>query len=186
MELGCGHGRDTLLFARSGFQVTAVDYSGTALDALASGAAEVEGGFPVATKVFDVRKPLPFPDESFDACYSHMLLCMELSTSELRFLLGEIRRVLRPAGLALYSVRNTFDKHYRTGHHCSEDIYEVGGGFVVHFFSEEKVRHPSEGFEILEVRRMQEGGLIQRAFRRLPEKTWRPPWRPARQDGTER
>ncbi len=60
---------------------------------------------------------------------------MELSTTELKFILGEIRRVLKTGGLALYSVRNTFDKHYCTGLHRSEDIYEVAGGFVVHFFS---------------------------------------------------
>lgn len=164
LELGCGHGRDTLLFARNGFQVTALDYSGTALEALASAAADAGGGSPIATKVFDVRKPLPFPDGSFDAYYSHMLLCMDLSTSELRFLLGEVRRVLRTAGLALYSVRNNFDKHYGTGRHRSEDIYEVVGGFVVHFFSEGKIRDLSEGFEIREIRRMQEGGLPRELF----------------------
>lgn len=164
LELGCGHGRDTLLFARNGFQVTALDYSGTALEALESTATYAGGGSPIVTKVFDVRKPLPFSDGSFDACYSHMLLCMELSTVELRFLLGEIRRILRPAGLALYSVRNTFDQHYRPGLHRSEDIYEVPGGFVVHFFSEEKVRDLSKGFELLEIRRMQEGGLPRELF----------------------
>ena len=115
LELGCGHGRDTLLFARKGFEVTALDYSAEGLKGLAARAEEVGVSAHVATRSSDVRQMLPFPDGSFDACYSHMLLCMELSLDGLKSLVGEIRRVLRPGGLALYSVRNTFDPHYRTG-----------------------------------------------------------------------
>lgn len=164
LELGCGQGRDTLLFAGEGFQVTALDYSETGLLKLQGSAREIGVSDRVATRSFDVRKPLPFPDGSFDACYSHMLLCMELSTEELKFILGEIHRVLKAGGLAFYSVRNTFDKHYRAGLHRSEDMYEVVGGFVVHFFSEEKVRSLSEGYDIQEIRRMQEGGLPRELF----------------------
>jgi SAM-dependent methyltransferase len=163
LELGCGHGRDTLLFAREGFEVTALDYSKEALGILAARADEIGVSPHVARRVFDVRVALPFPDSSFDACYSHMLLCMELSTEELKFLVAEIRRVLRPGGLALYSVRNTFDKHYRGGVHKSEDMYEIGG-FVVHFFSEEMIQSLSRGYDVLEVNRMQEGSLPRELF----------------------
>lgn len=164
LELGCGHGRDALLFAKEGFQVTALDYSEAGLLSLQGSAREIGASDRIATRVFDVRKPLPFSDGSFDACYSHMLLCMELSTAELKFILGEIHRVLKPGGLSLYSVRNTFDKHYRTGLHRSEDMYEVVGGFVVHFFSEEKVRSLSGGYEIQDIHRMREGGLPRELF----------------------
>ncbi len=109
LELGCGQGRDTLLFAKEGFHVTALDYSAAGLLKLQESGREIGVSDRVSTQVFDVRKLLPFPDGSFDACYSHMLLCMELSTSELIFLIGEILRVLKTGGLALYSVRNTFD-----------------------------------------------------------------------------
>ena len=163
LELGCGHGRDTLLFAREGFEVTALDYSEETLGILAARAGEIGVSSHVARRVFDVREALPFPGGSFDACYSHMLLCMELSSKELKFLLGEIRRILRPGGLALYSVRNTFDKHYRAGIHRSEDMYEIGG-FVVHFFSQEMIRSLSRGYNILEVNRMQEGSLPRELF----------------------
>ena len=47
-------------------------------------------------------------------------------------------RVLKPQGLNLYTVRSTGDPHYRTGIHRGEDMWEIGG-FIVHFFSKEKV-----------------------------------------------
>ena len=34
LELGCGQGRDTLFFLRSGFEVWAADYSGPGLEAM--------------------------------------------------------------------------------------------------------------------------------------------------------
>ncbi len=163
LELGCGQGRDTLLFAREGFEVTALDYSEEGLKGLATRAEEVGVSAHVETRSFDVRQMLPFPDGSFDACYSHMLLCMELSSDELTALVDEIHRILRLGGLALYSVRNTFDPNYRTGIHKSEAMYEIGG-FVVHFFSDEKVRSLSDGYEILDIRRMREGSLPRELF----------------------
>ena len=163
LELGCGQGRDTLLFAKEGFHVTALDYSATGLLKLQGSAREIGVSDRIDTRSFDVRKPLPFPDGSFDLCYSHMLLCMELSTVELRFLLGEVRRVLKTGGLALYSVRNTFDKHHGAGTRKSEEMYDIGG-FVVHFFSEEKIRSLATGYELLDLRRMQEGSLPRELF----------------------
>jgi SAM-dependent methyltransferase len=163
LELGCGQGRDTLLFAREGFRVTALDYSEAGLGKLRESATDLGVFDRIDTRPFDVRKPLPFPDGSFDACYSHMLLCMELSTAELRFLLGEIRRVLKSGGLGLYTVRNTFDKHHGTGFHKSEEMYDIGG-FVVHFFSEEKVRSLATGYELLDLRRMREGSHPRELF----------------------
>ena len=57
----------------------------------------------------DVRQPLPLPDEAADAVYSHMLFNMALTTAELEFLAREVRRVLRPGGWHIYTVRHTGD-----------------------------------------------------------------------------
>jgi SAM-dependent methyltransferase len=163
LELGCGQGRDTFLFARNGLEVTALDYSETAIAAISGKAMDPEFSSRVHARTCNVKEPLPFPDESFDACYSHMLLCMELSTAEIASILRETHRLLKPGGLAVYSVRSNFDKHYRTGSHLAEDIYEIGG-FVVHFFSEKKVRKLARGYEILEIGRLEEGSLPRDLF----------------------
>lgn len=163
LELGCGQGRDTFFFARNGLRVTALDYAETAVAAIREKAAAAGLLSSIVAQAHDVRQPLPFPDASFDACYSHMLLCMELSTAEIAYILGEIHRVLRPGGIVLYSVRSSFDKHYRAGTHIREAIYEIGG-FTVHFFTEEKIRTLTKGYAILEIERLEEGSLPRDLF----------------------
>ena len=164
LELGSGQGRDTLFFARNGFQVSAADYSQAAVETIVSKAQAVGVSDLVAAVRQDVREPLQFPDESFDACYSHMLFCMALTTIELERLSREVWRVLRPGGLNVYTVRHTGDAHYGTGVHRGEDMWEVGG-FIVHFFNREKVIHLANGFEIVSIDEFEEGGLPRKLLR---------------------
>ena len=173
LELGAGQGRDTLLFAAAGLEVTALDYVEEGLGAIVR-KAEADG-YPgrIAPVCHDVRQPLPFPDASFDGCYSHMLYCMALTTGELEALSAEVLRVLRPGGLQIYTVRHTGDAHYGAGIHRGEDMYEVGG-YIVHFFSPEKVQRLAAGYEVLAVEKFEEGGLPRKLFQvtlRKPERT---------------
>ena len=104
-----------------------------------------------------------FEDGSFDACYCHMLFCMAFCTSELEALFDEVRRVLKPGGLSIYTVRHTGDVHYRKGTHRGEGMYEIGG-FVVHFFDREKVERLSKGYRLLSIEEFEEGELPRRLF----------------------
>jgi SAM-dependent methyltransferase len=164
LELGGGQGRDTIFFAQNGFQVTVLDYCESGIEAITQKSKGLGVSKSITAACHDARKPLPFDDETFDACYSHMLYCMALTTAELEFLSDEIRRVLKPNGLNIYTVRNTKDPHFQTGIHQGEEIYGIGG-FVIHFFSREKVEHLAKGFEIVSVVEFEEGGLPKRLFR---------------------
>jgi len=124
LELGGGQGRDTLFFAHAGFRVHVLDYSESAVDAIAEKARQQGLGGVITALRHDVRDHLPFDDESFDGCYSHMLFCMALTTAELEFLSAEVRRVLRPNGLHVYTVRHSGDSDYGTGIARGEDMYE--------------------------------------------------------------
>jgi SAM-dependent methyltransferase len=165
LELGPGQGRDTIFFAENGIAVTAVDYSHQSIAEINTKATARGVSSRVNAQYEDLRQPLPFPDGTFDACYSHMLLCMHLTKKDITLAVREIHRVLRPDGLAAYSVRNTFDPHYgyRGAKYLGEQIYEVGG-FVVHFFNEEMIRKLASGFEITTIGRLNEGSLPRDLF----------------------
>ena len=164
LELGAGQGRDTLFFACGGLRVQALDYSDSAVAALQARAAAAGLSDEVTVSQHDVRERLPFGDGSFDACYSHMLYCMALTTEELEALSAEVLRVLRPGSLHVYTARNTDDAHYGTGIDRGDAMYEVGG-FIVHFFSRELVERLAGGYEVLEVTEFEEGALPRRLFR---------------------
>jgi SAM-dependent methyltransferase len=162
LELGAGHGRDALFFARSGFDVHATDFSATGLDQLRA-AAEAED-LAVRAMVHDVREPLPLPDASVDGVFAHMLLCMALSTKEIHAAVAEVRRVLRPGGTFVYTVRHTGDAHYGSGTPHGDDIYEHGG-FAVHFFPRALVDDLASGWQPPEVHPFEEGELPRRLWR---------------------
>lgn len=174
LELGGGQGRDSLYFAGQGFRVHVLDYAAKGLEAIRAKAEASGLAARVATACHDIRLPLPFGDNAFDGCYSHMLYCMALTTAELVDLSGEVLRVLKPGGYHVFTVRNTSDAHFGKGIHRGEDIYEMGG-FAVHFFSREKVHHLSAGFDVVAVEEFTEGALPRVLFQVTLRK---PPGRP--------
>lgn len=163
-ELGAGHGRDALYFAREGFTVQATDFSPEGLGQLRDAARAQGVEARVTTAVHDVRERLPLPDDSVDAVFAHMLLCMALSTEEIHALVGEVRRALRPGGVFVYTVRHTGDAHYGAGRSHGDDIWEHGG-FAVHFFPRELVDDLAVGWHLNEVHAFEEGELPRRLWR---------------------
>ncbi|MHB8275375.1 MAG: class I SAM-dependent methyltransferase [Dermatophilaceae bacterium] len=164
LELGAGQGRDTLYLARQGLQVTALDYAPGTVQTLTAKAEAAGLADLVSVAAHDIREPLPLPDASIDASYSHMLFCMALTTSELERLAGELRRVLRPGGLVVYTARTTADAHYGTGTPRGDDMYEHGG-FIVHFFDRALIDRLSKGYELIDVTEFIEGELPRRLTR---------------------
>lgn len=164
LELGAGHGRDALYFAREGFSVQATDFSPVGLEQMQDAAHAQGVEHRLTTTVHDVRNPLPLPDASVDAVFAHMLLCMALSANEIRALVGEIRRVLRPGGAFVYTVRHTGDAHYGAGTSRGDHIFEHGG-FAVHFFPRDLVDALADGWTLDEVHDFEEGDLPRRLWR---------------------
>jgi SAM-dependent methyltransferase len=164
LELGAGQGRDTLFLARQGLHVTALDFAPGTIETLTSKARAAGLADMVSAARHDIRQPLPLPDTSIDASYSHMLFCMAFTTGELERLTGELRRVLRPGGLVIYTARTTADAHYGAGIPRGDDMYDHGG-FIVHFFDRPLIDRLAAGFELMDVTEFIEGGLPRRLAR---------------------
>ena len=152
LELGAGHGRDTIFFASKGFKVVALDYSVIAFEILEKIAKEKR--LSIHPKVFDIgNNPLPFADGYFDAVYSHMLFNMHFTENDLCFVFSEINRVLKPNGWNFFSVRNIHDKFYGKGQEIEKGIYDING-FQIRFFTENEIQSlaASECFEIVQIK----------------------------------
>ena len=137
LELGGGQGRDSLFFARKGFCIDVLDYSYSGIATINKKANILNLSQFITAKYHDVRKSLPFNDESFDSCFSHMLYCMAFTTNELKNLSTEIKRVLKPGG------------------YCW--IYTDGGGGIRDYIgdlSQEILRDINKNFVIKIVRSM--------------------------------
>ena len=163
IELGAGLGRDTIYFAKNSIHVVALDYSQSGIEAINQKVKKNSLSNFITTNFFDVRKKLPFENNSVEACYSHMLYCMALTTSELENLNNEIYRVLKPNGINIYTVRHTKDGDYKNGIHRGEDLYEKDG-FIVHFFSEKKVKSLLKGFKNISIDLFKEGSFPRKLF----------------------
>ena len=169
VELGSGLGRDTLFFSKNSINVEALDYSPAAIKIINQKALKHKLSNFISSKIFDVRKKLPFEDNSIEACFSHMLYCMALTTKELKYLNNEICRILKRGGINVYTVRHVGDGDYKNGIHIGEDLYE-NDGFIVHFFSEKKVKEITNGFNIMNIEKFEEGTFPRKLFKVILKK----------------
>jgi len=169
IELGAGLGRDSIFFAKNNIKIQALDYSSSGIKIINHKIKKDNLSNYISTKLFDVREKLPFKDNSIDACYSHMLYCMALTTKDLEKLNNEIHRILKPNGLNIYTVRHTNDGDYKNGKHIGEDLYE-NDGFIVHYFSEEKVNSLLKGFKKITLEKFEEGTFPRKLFFIVNEK----------------
>ena len=163
IELGAGLGRDCIFFADNLINTIAIDNSFSGIKIINEKIKKLNLSKYISTQVFDIRKKLPFEDNSIDACYSHMLYCMALTDSDLENLNKEIGRVLKPNGLNIYTVRNTSDGDYKNGVHRGENLYE-NDGFIIHFFSKDKVNQLLNGFKNLKIENFEEGSFPRKLF----------------------
>ena len=169
IELGAGLGRDTIFFGKNLIHTIALDYSPSGIKVIDQKIKKANLSKYISSKLFDVREKLPFEDNSIDACYSHMLYCMALTTDDLLKLNNEIKRILKPGGINIYTVRHTNDGDFQNGNHIGEDLYE-NDGFIVHYFSEEKVNSLLNGFKNISLEKFEEGTFPRKLFFIVNEK----------------
>ena len=163
LELGAGLGRDTIFFAQNGIYVHAIDYSLSATNIIKKRSKENNLEEFIKVQNYDIRQKLNFDNQSFQACYSHMLFCMALNNQNLKDLNKEIGRILIKGGINIYTVRNQTDGDFKKGIHRGEDMYEMNG-FIVHYFSENKVKKLLEGFINLNIKNFDEGNFPRKLF----------------------
>ena len=94
LDLGCGLGRHSVLFAKYGFKVTAVDISEQAVKSVRE--AEQRENIVITSKVCDMLA-LPFRENSFDCIFSYLAIS-HTDTEGFRKILSKIKEILKPDG----------------------------------------------------------------------------------------
>lgn len=94
LDLGCGLGRHSILFAQRGFEVTALDLAPEAVDHLKAWAEREHLNIPA--HVCDMLKT-SFPDKSFDCIFAHHVIS-HTDTNGAREIFAELKRIIKPGG----------------------------------------------------------------------------------------
>lgn len=94
LDLGCGLGRHSILFAQHGFKVTAADISDYAVQQTREKADKL--GLDIRTLVCDMAK-LPFRENSFDCIFSYLSIS-HTDTEGFAKILTDIKKILKPDG----------------------------------------------------------------------------------------
>jgi SAM-dependent methyltransferase len=102
LEIGFNEGYSPIALAKMGFEVHCVDNSYGLDDAPPAeiGFVAAKFGVDIAARFGDAAKQLPFPDSHFDYVYSASVL---EHIHDIEAALREIRRVLKPDGVAIHS-----------------------------------------------------------------------------------
>lgn len=97
LDVGCGVGRHVIYLGGRGFRMAGIDLAPSGIKISQEACAERQIDFD--GRVSDMTA-LPWPDATFDAALSTSTICHHLRTDILKAI-GEVRRVLKPAGLFL-------------------------------------------------------------------------------------
>lgn len=149
LDLGCGIGRHALMFARAGYEVTALDGAPAGLAAVRAAAAE-EG---LAVKVDEgLMTDLPYEDGSFDYVLAFNVI-YHGEPGVVRRSIAEIHRVLAPRGLYQGTMLSKRNEKYGVGEQVAPDTFMKGDtGETAHphyYCSAGELCALFEGFELL-------------------------------------
>jgi SAM-dependent methyltransferase len=95
LDLGCGLGRHSLLFAGNGFQVDSFDLSREAIDGLRE--RTEEESIPNIRCTHGDMNELPFKEDCFDCLLAYHVIS-HTDTAGIKGIMDEIHRVLKPGG----------------------------------------------------------------------------------------
>lgn len=154
LDLGCGTGRHVITLAKQGFRVFGIDVSKKALKVTEERLNE--GGLEADLKMGDIYKRLPYEDNWFDAVISIKVL-HHAKVSEIRKLIRELERVMRPCGILMIEVPKSGKRHGRKRYKKLETgtftpLQGPEKGMPHHIFRNEyELRRFFSNFDILDI-----------------------------------
>jgi SAM-dependent methyltransferase len=143
LDLGCGYGRDTRFFRRSGLSALGLDLSSEAIATARQSDAQAD--FLVGDAC-----DLPFHDEEFHIVFSHAFIHL-FDERERACIIKEAHRVLKPGGIGVFSAASVEDPDYGHGLEVGEHRFENSRGVIKSYYSTESVHHEFRTYESVTV-----------------------------------
>ncbi len=110
LDLGCGSGRHLIYLAERSFEVYGIDLAETGIKIAKEWLEEKD--LQANLKIGSVYKKLPFEDNFFDAVISVRVI-HHARVEDIRKVIKEIQRVMKPRGLIFMTVRKRIPKKRR-------------------------------------------------------------------------
>lgn len=132
LELGCGVGNDSVVFAKAGHNVLATDFSKVVIT---KNSEELKNTSNLVFEALDISEPMKFSEGKFDAVYARLSLHY-FPDQTTKKVFREIHRILKPGGLLCFMCKSIKDPLYGKGKETEKDMF-IHNGHIRHFFSEE-------------------------------------------------
>jgi SAM-dependent methyltransferase len=143
LDLGCGVGRDAAYFDKKWHKVVATDASAAAILQDKEYFKDFSGEFAV----LDMRKPLPYPAESFDVVHVNLALHY-YSDKKTKEIVLEIARVLKPGGIFAFACKS-YDDIHNNGKELKNNIFVSPTGVVIHLFTKNYAKEITQGLFVI-------------------------------------
>jgi tellurite methyltransferase len=141
LDLGCGDGRDSIYFSSKGLNVTALDFSSSAINNLTS-------QNPRFRCILGDIRDIGFKEKTFDVVYSHLSLqYFDDKTTDKIF--ENIYKILVNNGLFFIKCKSVNDGLYGQGEKIEEDLFM--SEHLRHFFSKEYMVKKLHSFKVVKV-----------------------------------
>lgn len=134
LELGCGNGKSVRSMIQRGWEVTALDFSGTAVELCRRVLEDSSHG---QVLVADARRS-PFRNAVFDAVFAVHVIA-HLNAPDRKRLADEMIRLIRPGGSLFFCEFSTDDFRFGRGLETEEATFRRGTGIITHYFCEKEV-----------------------------------------------
>jgi len=129
---GTGYGRNAKLFIESGFEVTGIEISATAIRL------GRENGLEYKVHHGSVNQ-MPFDQTQYDGIFCYALLHL-LNQNDRRKLLDNCYKQLRQGGIMVFTVVSKTYKLYGNGKAISRDRFRTDNGLAVFFYDQESIK----------------------------------------------
>jgi len=145
LDVGCGYGRDSLYFAKQGFEVTAIDLSRLGLSI------GREKALLLGCNIHFIEEDFlscNFKGQVFDCIYLYKFL-HQVRPCHLSAFMNKLLTVLSPLGVLALATFAISDPGYGRGMNIEKDVYDERGFRPVHYFSWLKLRDLLRSFRII-------------------------------------